>query len=170
MTGLANVSPNDATQSIWNVDLIQDNSAADPSPSSANESDTFYITGVGANARIDQDFADIASEMYAGGLVDMHHAVNISGVVYTPDMLELEQKDKGTSGTTLGNDGSSSGTRAALQYINGIVISGGGVYMKDETSSTNARTIIAYDDTSIDNLPTNQATLDLGRKYWQELK
>ncbi|MDQ7058015.1 MAG: hypothetical protein Q9N62_06075 [Ghiorsea sp.] len=97
MTGLANVSPNDATQSIWNVDLIQDNSVADPSPSSADESNTFHITGVGANARIDQDFADIASEMYAGGLVDMHHAVNISGVVYTPDMLELEQKDKGYS-------------------------------------------------------------------------
>jgi len=170
MTGLANASPNDATKSIWNIDLIKDNSVADPSPSSADERSTFYITGVGANARIDQDFADVASEMYAGGLVDMHHAVNTSGVVYTPDMLELEQKDKGTQGTTNGNDGGSGGTQAALQYINGIVISGGGVYMKDATNGSNARTIISYDDTSIDNLPTNNATPELGRKYWQELK
>jgi len=152
---------------IWNVDLINNSPS---NPNAVIESDTFFITGVDATARIDQDFKDIPAEMYAGGLVDMHHAVNISGVVYTPDMLELEQKDKGTQGTTNGNDGGSGNPQAALQYINGIIISGGGVYMKDETSGNNARTIIAYDDTSIDNLPTNNATPQLGRKYWQELK
>jgi hypothetical protein len=151
---------------IWNVDLISN----DPTnPNATVESDTFFISGVDATARIDQDFKDIPAEMYAGGLVDMHHAVNTSGVVYTPDMLELEQKDKGNQVTTNGNNGGG-GKQAALQYINGIIISGGGVYMKDETAGTNARTVIAYDDTSIDNLPTNNGTLELGRKYWQELK
>ena len=168
-TGLANVG-SDGTNSFWNTDLIQDNSVVDPSPFSGRESKIFNVTGVGANARVDQNFGDIPSEMYSGGLVDMHHAVNISGVVYTPDMLEFEQKKKGIQGTTNGNNGGAGGPQAALQYINALVISGGGVYMKDETGGTNARTVIAYDDTSIDNLPTNNDTLTLGRKYWQELK
>ena len=147
-SGLAAVG-SDGVNSIWNQDLIQ-------SPYfTPKESKLFHITGVGANAKVDKDFADIPAEMYAGGLVDMHQEVNISGVVYTPGQLELEQKNKN------GHD--------ALQYINGIVITGYGVFMKNETGG-GSRTVIAYDDTSIDNLPTNNDTLNLGRKYWQELK
>ncbi|MDQ6957294.1 MAG: hypothetical protein Q9M21_08870, partial [Mariprofundaceae bacterium] len=57
----------------------------------------------------------------------------------------------------------------ARQYINGIVITGAGVFMKDETGGV-GRAIIAYDDTSIDNLPVNSATFKSQRKYLQELK
>jgi len=138
-----------AGKSIWNTDLI-----GSGSPFEAKKNTYFNVTGLGSTAKIDKDFADIPAEMYAGGLVDMHHAVNTSGVVYTPGQLELEQKNMGQD---------------ALQYINGIVITGHGVFMKNEAGA-DARTVIAYDDTSIDNLPTNKPTVTLGRKYWQELK
>lgn len=36
-------------------------------------------------------FEDIPVYMYTGGLVDMHHHVNISGLVYVPQAMELEQ-------------------------------------------------------------------------------
>ncbi len=37
-------------------------------------------------------FEDIPAYLYSGGLVDMHHHVNISGLVYVPQAMELEQK------------------------------------------------------------------------------
>lgn len=37
-------------------------------------------------------FEDIPTYIYTGGLVDMHHHVNISGLVYVPQAMELEQK------------------------------------------------------------------------------
>jgi hypothetical protein len=37
-------------------------------------------------------FEDVPVYMYTGGLVDMHHHVNISGLVYVPQAMELEQK------------------------------------------------------------------------------
>jgi len=37
-------------------------------------------------------FEDIPAYMYTGGLIDMHHHVNISGLVYVPQAIELEQK------------------------------------------------------------------------------
>jgi len=151
-TGLTAVG-SDGVNSIWNTDLI-----ADDSPYAGSENVYFNITGTGNSAVIDKDFADIPAEMYAGGLVDMHHNVNISGVVYTPDMFEFEQKEMGKPTA-----------KHALQYVNGIIITGGGVYMKNEDLNQSL-TVIAYDDTSIDNLPTNKETFQLSRKYWQELK
>jgi hypothetical protein len=103
---------------------------------------------------IDDYFSDLPSEMYAGGLLDMHQHANSSGVLYTPDQLELELKNTHAD---------------AYQYINGLVITGAGVYMKDETSG-GGRAIIIYDDTSIDKLPTNNVEMLPSRNYWQELK
>jgi hypothetical protein len=40
----------------------------------------------------DESFQDIPAYVYAGGLVDMHYHVNISGLVYVPQAIELEQK------------------------------------------------------------------------------
>lgn len=44
-------------------------------------------------------FEDIPAYMYTGGLVDMHHHVNISGLVYVPQAIELEQKGQSFSET-----------------------------------------------------------------------
>jgi len=136
-------------KSIWNEDLLPSGSFFH-----AKRKTYFNLAGLGNSARIDKDFADIPAEMYAGGLVDMHQAVNTSGVVYTPGQLELEQKNI---------------IMPALQYINGIIITGYGTFMKNEAGA-NARTVIAYDDTSIDNLPTQKETLASTRHSWQELK
>lgn len=50
-------------------------------------------------------FEDIPAYLYTGGLVDMHYHVNISGLVYVPQAMELEQK-----------------SAAARQYIMGGII------------------------------------------------
>ncbi|MES0371049.1 MAG: hypothetical protein ABUK11_02115 [Mariprofundaceae bacterium] len=138
----------------------------------------FYVTrNSDGEVHIDKDFADLPAEMYAGGLVDMHEASNVSGAVYSQGQLELEQK-----------------SATAHQYINGIVISGYGTYLEyasvkvnatdvdgnellDDKGKNikvetplNAKTIIAYDSVSTDNLPTSRSSISLGRKYWQELK
>ncbi|MDX8387221.1 MAG: pilus assembly PilX N-terminal domain-containing protein [Ghiorsea sp.] len=152
-TGLA-VQSGATGKSKWNEELI-----GATSKYYATRNEYFNLTGyVGGpdGAKVDKDFADIPAEMYAGGLVDMHQIVNTSGVVYTPGQLELEQKKKNGF--------------QALQYINGVIITGHGTFMKQEGAASNALTIISYDDTSIDNLPSNQPTLTLKRKYWQELK
>lgn len=44
-------------------------------------------------------FEDIPAYMYTGGLIDMHHHINISGLVYVPQAIEIEQK-----GLTLGGE------------------------------------------------------------------
>ena len=41
-------------------------------------------------------YEDMPALMYSGGIVDIHHEANISGVVYTPDFVEVEQKKKTT--------------------------------------------------------------------------
>jgi len=45
-----------------------------------------------AAAILDEAFQDIPALTYTGGLVDIHHHVNVSGLVYVPQALELEQK------------------------------------------------------------------------------
>ncbi len=151
VTGLASESSTGSGKSRWNEKLI-----GSGSPFYDTRNTYFNLNGYGNAAKVDKTFADIPAEMYAGGLVDMHQIVNTSGVVYTPGQLELEQKIQNGF--------------QALQYINGIIITGHGTYFKQESGAPNALTIIVYDDTSIDNLPTKKATLATGRKYWQELK
>ena len=45
-----------------------------------------------AAAILDEAFQDLPALAYTGGLIDIHHHVNISGLVYVPQALELEQK------------------------------------------------------------------------------
>jgi len=52
-------------------------------------------------------FEDIPTYMYSGGLIDMHSHVNISGLVYVPQGMELEAKDS---------------TAPTQQYIYGAVV------------------------------------------------
>jgi len=139
-------------ESIWSEDLLPV-----ASQFHAKRHKYFFLTRkyASGNVYIDENFSDIPAEMYAGGLVDMHQHSNTSGVLYTPDQLELELK--------------SGPVANARQYINGIVITGAGVFMKDETGGV-GRAIIAYDDTSIDKLPVNSTTFKSQRKYLQELK
>ncbi len=51
------------------------------------------LTGtISANDVRNPQFEDIPAYMYTGGLIDMHDQVNISGLVYVPQGMELEAK------------------------------------------------------------------------------
>ena len=77
-------------------------------------------------------FEDIPVYMYTGGLIDMHHHVNVSGLVYVPQGVELEQK-KPTS----------------RQYIMGGLIVRDSFYIEAEAGGI---TVIASDPQSISNI------------------
>jgi len=62
-----------------------------------------------ANAVRNDGFEDIPTYLYSGGLIDMHDQVNISGLVYVPQGMELEAKNKSLSPPT-------------RQYINGAIV------------------------------------------------
>lgn len=50
------------------------------------------LTSFTEDAIRSEGFEDIPAYLYSGGLVDMHHHVNISGLMYVPQGMELEQK------------------------------------------------------------------------------
>jgi len=52
--------------------------------------------------------------MYNIGILDIHGNANISGVLYTPSFVEIENKQNGQ-----------------IQYFNGSIIGGGGIFDLD---------------------------------------
>ncbi len=66
--------------------------------------------------------------------MDIHHEANVSGVVYTPDFVEIEQKKKNNE----------------VQYINGAVFAGNGIYLESNTCSGGIG--VVYDPDTLDNL------------------
>jgi len=77
---------------------------------------------------------DMPALMYSGGILDIHHEANISGVVYSPDFVEIEQKKKNNE----------------VQYINGAVIGGAGIYL--ESSSCGGGIAVILDPHTFDKL------------------
>ncbi len=77
---------------------------------------------------------DMPAMMYSGGIVDVHHDANISGVVYTPDFIEIEQKEKNNE----------------VQYVNGAVIAGAGIYL--ESNTCGGGIAVVYDPDTLDDL------------------
>jgi hypothetical protein len=103
---------------------------------------------------LDSDFADMPSQMYAGGIVDMHKHNNMTGVIYTPGPLEWE------TGHTSGATG----------YVNGSIITGFGTFTETKGITD---VVLVYDNQSVDNLPcnTDECAEDLYYRYArQELK
>jgi hypothetical protein len=79
-------------------------------------------------------YEDMPALMYSGGIVDIHHEANVSGVVYTPDFVEIEQKKKNNE----------------VQYINGAVFAGNGIFLESNTCSGGIG--VVYDPDTLDNL------------------
>ncbi len=77
---------------------------------------------------------DLPAIMFNTGVVDQHGASNICGLVYGPSFVEIENKD------------------GQLQYFNGAVMGGGGVYIEGNAVAGN--TVINFDPTTIDLLAT----------------
>ena len=93
--------------------------------------------------------ADLPALMYNTGILDIHRGANISGVLYTPSFVEIEQK---TGNTT--------------QYIRGQIISGGGVYLED--MSTAGPMVFSYDPNTIDTLAIGAGKGKILRTQWRE--
>lgn len=87
-------------------------------------------------------FEDIPVYIYTGGLVDMHDNVNISGLVYVPQALELEQK-----------------SGSVRQFIMGAVIVRDAFYLEAKTGGV---TLISSDPTSFSNIRVKTDTSDSG--------
>ncbi|TPW09140.1 MAG: hypothetical protein FD130_2641, partial [Halothiobacillaceae bacterium] len=67
----------------------------------------------------DKDFEDIPVYLYSGGLVDMHNHVNVSGLIYVPQALELEAEVE----------------KDIRQLVAGAIIVRDGFYLKAKNNS-----------------------------------
>jgi hypothetical protein len=91
---------------------------------------------------------DLPAEIYTIGVLDMHGPANISGVLYTPSYMEIENKGSGNT-----------------QYIRGSLIMGNGIYYEDTTTATS---IISFDAGAVDSLTTlGGAGKKVSVSYWQ---
>ncbi len=77
---------------------------------------------------------DLPALMYNKGILDMHGDFNISGVMYTPSFVEIENKADNQ-----------------IQYLKGTVMSGGGVYFEN---NKNSKSVISFDGGALDRLAT----------------
>jgi hypothetical protein len=115
------------------------------------------ITGQVDPATGQKDFAnfaagdDLPAVLYNIGEVDMHGPMDISGAMYTPSYMEIENKNDITTGN--------------IQYIMGELIMGNGIYYENANGGTS---IIAYDPNSVNNLTTEgNAGKSVVVTYWQ---
>lgn len=79
---------------------------------------------------------DLPAFMVDTSIVDIHGPCNISGIVYSPAFIEIENKFPNQ-----------------LQYINGSVFGGSGVYIEGATTPT-SQTAIRFDHSVMDTLET----------------
>ena len=97
----------------------------------------------------DYSFEDIPTYLYSGGLIDMHDHVNISGLVYVPQGLELEAKNKGPAN----NDNINATT---WQYVIGAIVVRDTFYVE---AKDNTITVISSDPTSYSTAIVNSAII-----------
>jgi len=126
--------------------------ALDVNDLQADQNKYFFVTkDASGYGLLDGDWMDIPAQIYAGGLVDIHHYNNMSGLVYTPGPLEWE------TGHTPGATG----------YVNAAIITGFGTFT--ETDGT-TNVILVYDNQAVDNINTKTVNWTLRRSAWQGLQ
>ena len=91
-----------------------------------------------ANIR-SSSFEDLPTYLYTGGLVDMHHHMNVSGLIYVPQSAEIEQK---FSGITM--------------YMNGGLIVRDGFFLEGRAGGI---TLISSDPQSFSSIKVNAASI-----------
>lgn len=119
---LSGVSPNNPATYISGYPPVFANPAR--RPASVN------LSGAGfANFAVGDDLPAL---LYNASAMDLHGDVNICGVVYCPNQIELETKADGQT-----------------QYVRGALIAGGGVYVENLRAAT---TIVSYDPAAVNAL------------------
>ena len=91
---------------------------------------------------------DLPALLYNATSLAIHADLNVCGVVYCPNLIEIESKLDGQS-----------------QYLRGALISGGGVYVENLRSST---TIVSYDPATLDALAVSKNKGRCGRVVYRE--
>jgi hypothetical protein len=76
---------------------------------------------------------DMPAVMFNNCVVDIHGAANVSGIVYGPSFIEIENK------------------KANLQYFNGAIYGGGGVYLQGSKEESGVQAI-RFDSSTVDKL------------------
>ena len=92
--------------------------------------------GYALNSATYPDFGmddDLPALMFDNGTVDIHHRTNVSGAVYGPSFIEIENQ------------------HGELMYFNGVMVGGGGVYLKGHADNPQ---VFVFNPSAVDNLPT----------------
>ena len=84
-------------------------------------------------------FEDLPTYLYTGGLVDMHHHMNVSGLIYVPQSAEIEQK--------FANQ---------YMYMNGGLVVRDGFFLEGRANSV---TLISSDPQSFSSIKINAASI-----------
>jgi hypothetical protein len=91
---------------------------------------------------------DMPALLYSIGVLDIHGNANVSGVMYTPSNMEIENKKDDQ-----------------IQYFKGSLIMGLGIYFENNQKSTS---IISFDNNTVDSLSTlYNAGKQVAVTYWQ---
>lgn len=84
-------------------------------------------------------FEDLPVYLYTGGLVDMHHHMNVSGLIYVPQAAEIEQKFNGIR-----------------MYMNGGLVVRDGFFLEGKTGGI---TMVASDPQSFASIKVNSQAI-----------
>jgi len=108
--------------------------------------------GFAMNDPIYEDFplnADLPAIMFNTGTVDIHGPTNVCGAIYGPSFIEIENKGP------------------SLQYFNGIIVGGAGVYLEGKTGGAGDAQVFVYDHATVNALPTyrNRAKVPVRTAY-----
>tara|TARA_B100000315_G_scaffold105559_1_gene96792 strand:+ start:4335 stop:6293 length:1959 start_codon:yes stop_codon:yes gene_type:complete len=103
---------------------------------------------------------DLAALMYTDGLVDFHHGVNISGVVYTPHFAEIEQLCPAAHNNCPDSP--------QVQYINGALVAQYGVWIEDRVNAGGIA--INFDPSVLNSLAAKATPRNVGVRGIVEIK
>ncbi len=101
---------------------------------------------------LSEDFQDLPALVYSGGFLDIHHHLNLSGLVYAEHPLELKQKGQEQQrehhphGTCCGEGHHQERRRPAWQYLSGAILIKGAFYL--EALRPGGITLLVNDPTS----------------------
>jgi hypothetical protein len=91
---------------------------------------------------------DLPALMYNNAVLDIHGACNISGAIYSPAFVEIENKENGQ-----------------LQYIRGCIIGGSGIFLENNQTAT---TVVSYDPFAIKHLATAGTKAKVARVIFRD--
>ncbi len=88
---------------------------------------------LGSNHPSFSSVEDLPALMYKGGYIDVHHKMNVNGIMYSPNYIEIEQKGENN-----------------VQFLNGALVGGAGIFLEDKNCSSGI--FISYHPRAVDSM------------------